>query len=279
MKRRVIILVTAVLLFGVLAVPVGAVAYGRGTTIDHAGAPETISVLYNEIYDQYGVDAFFVTALDFSGEGSAREYANVCIGNLSSEPDRIVFVHTLDDNYILPEGKCKDIFTDDVLNLTYYACAQYITAEDYGMAATAFFAHVRMNLGRALTPEQYSEVSVVARTTETETETQTQAPELVEEVNSDSVEMTTAQNPVVISPAPTVQKQSIAKPILICLALGAVIALITVLAVRGSYKPVHRKTNANEYLIRDSLNITNATESFVRKETTERKLNNDSSKN
>lgn len=276
MKKKVMILITAILLLGVMLFSVGAVEYGRGTTIDHAGAPETISVLYNDIYDQYGVDAFFVTALDFSGEGSAKEYANVCIGNLSSEPDRIVFVHTLNDNYILPEGKCKDIFTDEALNLTYYACAQYITAEDYGMAATAFFAHVRMNLGRALTPELYSEVSVVARTTETETETQ--AVESVEEDNTDSVEMTAAHEPVVISPAPTAAKQSIAKPILICLALGAVIALITVLAVRGSYKPVQRKTNANEYLIRDSLSITNATESFVRKETSERKLNNDSSK-
>ena len=61
MKKRVLILITAILLFAVMLFPVGAVAYGRGTTIDHAGAPETISVLYNEIYDQYGVDAFFVT--------------------------------------------------------------------------------------------------------------------------------------------------------------------------------------------------------------------------
>ena len=280
MKKRVFILLATLLLVCVFVFPAGALSYGRGTTTDTAGGIDAISDLYNEIYDTYGVDAYFVTATEFSGEGSAEEYANVCIGNLSSEPDRIVFVHTLDENYILPEGKCEEIFTGAVCSTIYNACAEYITAEDYGIAATAFFAHVQMNLAKAITPEMFSEVPAVAISA---TESQTEPPE--DEIidgdvkEADEAEPTAVQNPIVISPVPTAEKKSLAKPIVICLVIGAVIALISVLAVKGSYKPVRAKTNADDYLIRESLQVTEAHESFTRKETSERKLNNDSSKN
>ena len=65
---------------------------------------------------------------------------------------------------------------------------------------------------------------------------------------------------------------SIVKPILICLVIGAVIALVVVLAVKSSYKPVHRKRDAAEYLVDGSLNVTAADEKFTRSERSERKI-------
>lgn len=67
-------------------------------------------------------------------------------------------------------------------------------------------------------------------------------------------------------------QQSLVKPVVICLVIGAVIALVVVLAVKSSYKPVHRKRDAAEYLVDGSLNVTAADEKFTRSERSERKI-------
>ena len=65
---------------------------------------------------------------------------------------------------------------------------------------------------------------------------------------------------------------SLVKPILICAVIGLVIALIVVLAVKSSYKPVHRKHDATEYLVDGSLNVTVSTEKLVRTDVSERTI-------
>ena len=72
-------------------------------------------------------------------------------------------------------------------------------------------------------------------------------------------------------------QKSLVKPILVCLVIGAVIALIVVLAVKSGYKPVHRRRDAAEYLVDGSLNVTASNESFVRSERNERTIENKSS--
>lgn len=67
-------------------------------------------------------------------------------------------------------------------------------------------------------------------------------------------------------------QKSLVKPILVCLVIGAVIALIVVLSVKSSYKPVHRKRDAAEYLVDGSLNVTASDDTFLRTERSERKI-------
>ena len=68
------------------------------------------------------------------------------------------------------------------------------------------------------------------------------------------------------------QPASVVKPVLICLVIGAVIALIVVLSVKSSYKPVRRRRDAAEYLVDGSLNVTASDETLVRTERSERKI-------
>lgn len=70
----------------------------------------------------------------------------------------------------------------------------------------------------------------------------------------------------------TQAQRSPVKSVLICVGIGAVIALIVTLAVKSSYKPVHRKRDAAEYLVDGSLQLTASDETFVRSDITERTI-------
>lgn len=67
-------------------------------------------------------------------------------------------------------------------------------------------------------------------------------------------------------------EKSPVKSVLVCIGIGLVIALVVTLSVKSSYKPVHRRRDAAEYLVDGSLQITASNESFVRSETTERTI-------
>lgn len=68
------------------------------------------------------------------------------------------------------------------------------------------------------------------------------------------------------------ESASIVKPLLICIVIGLVIALIVVLSVKSGYKPVHRKRDAAQYLVDGSLRVTVSNETLVRTDVSERTI-------
>lgn len=70
------------------------------------------------------------------------------------------------------------------------------------------------------------------------------------------------------------QKTSVVKSVAVCAVIGLVIALIVVLSVKSSYKPVRRSRDAAQYLVDGSLRVTASGETFVSSEITERTIEN-----
>lgn len=81
-----------------------------------------------------------------------------------------------------------------------------------------------------------------------------------------------AQAPSSETDAP--QEKSPVKAVLICCVIGLVIALIVVLSVKSSYKPVRRRSDAAEYLVDGSLQVTASNETFIRSDVSERTIEN-----
>ena len=243
--------------------------YGRGAGSDEVGEMSMIAQLYTEIYDTYGVDAYFLSAPEFSGPESADEYALVAVGNLTNLPDCILFVATADDQTIYTDGLCSTVFDGEKLDALYSVCAEYIQAEDYGLAATAFFAHVNLDLGAARNPVAYALASVVDES----------AVQQAQETVPVPATQDTPDDELLIASEPAEEKTSVVKPVLICLGIGILIALLVVFSVRGSYKPVQKKRDAGEYLVDGSLHITASYEQLTRTETSERKLQNQNAGN
>ncbi|MBQ7541137.1 MAG: hypothetical protein IJT44_02475 [Clostridia bacterium] len=275
MKKKVLsFLLIALMLFASAFSASAAYTYGRGADSDQEGN-KTVGALYIDIYDTYGVDAFFIRATEYNGEGSAQEFANVAVGNLTNEADHILFVATEDDSYILTGGKCTDMIDDASLAKLYSACQEYLDVDDYGIAATMFFAQVKMILAQISDPQSVVTVAVkpVEETPEDETEP-ADATDPTEEPTVLLYGVGEVEEPTMVAAPPSApaQKTSVVKALVICLVIGAVIALIVVFAVKSSYKPVQKKANANEYLVDGSLNITASNEKFIRKETSERKI-------
>ncbi len=64
---------------------------------------------------------------------------------------------------------------------------------------------------------------------------------------------------------------------LVSLGIGLVISLITVFSIKSGYKPVRMRSEANDYLIRDSLNLRASHDRFVYSNVSRRKIEKESS--
>lgn len=277
MKKRVWTLLAAVILVMATVFPVCAFTYGRGADSDRAGDPT--SILYNEIFERFNVDAFFSFSTQTAGEGSAEAYARAVVGELTNQPDVILYAHTVDDAYVYTAGKCTEWITTDMIEDIYALCNACFAQGSSAEAASYFFEYVNSDLSRAFDPSQSGKTIAVPYSAE-ELATAAAQTDPIDAAapesgitNAPAAEQTEQTEQTAV-PAETQSGKSVVKSLLICLAVGLLIALIVVFVVKGSYKPVQNKRNANEYLVKGSLNVTQSYENLVRKETSERKINN-----
>ena len=107
-------------------------------TVDYTGrlTEDNVATLNGQaesILEEYQINAYFVMT-DDTGELSTIDYTEEFYENNAKETDCVIFVLTSDEYYVLPLGKCADIFQDLEYELLYDA---YINEDsDYeGIAA------------------------------------------------------------------------------------------------------------------------------------------------
>ena len=143
MKKKIIIFISALALLVCSALPVFAdeARYGRYAEAGDSETLKTVVQLSQGIYDNYGIDAFYVINDEESGKGSAKEYAENLVDHLTFENDVILYAKTADDTYIYTRGICENV-EEDELNTIETAVSEYDGEGMEDMAAITFLANV-----------------------------------------------------------------------------------------------------------------------------------------
>ncbi len=271
MKKIIVFITTlALLLCTTFTAYADDVYYGRYGEPGNSEALKTVSEMANEIYDNYEIDAFyFVTDRELVTSDEAKQFADSIISQFTNTVDTVSYVRGPEAGYIVTNGYCDEIFNQEIIARITGITSPFEIRDEYDNAAAAYFS-----TAYSIIVEHYG------AGTEVPDDEMEQQPTGEEGLGSGE-DTQTDDAPLVIAPASEAapaKKGSLIKGLLICLVIGLIVAAIVISSIKSKYKPVHKNRAAANYLVDNSVQLTNSYENFVRKETTQREINNNQQK-